>query len=95
MAFVPGAKTTFDGSNDHILDLKDGLDFLNPRQDGIALLKRIGTNGFKAKSFKHEWTETALAPNGETVTIDDSSTSLDVADAYMRTRLFGLRLWPT
>jgi hypothetical protein len=83
MAFVPGAKTTFDGSNDHILDLKDGLDFLNPRQDGIALLKRIGTNGFKAKSFKHEWTETALAPNGETVTIDDSSTSLDVADAYI------------
>lgn len=81
MAFVTGAKTYFSDSADHILDLKNGLDFLNPRQGGIALLKRIGTNGFTAKSPKTEWTETALAPTGETITIDDSATSLDVADA--------------
>ena len=81
MAFATGAKTTFSDSADHILDLKNGLDFLNPRQDGIALLKRIGTNGFTAKAVKHEWTEVALAVRGETVTIDDSATALDVADA--------------
>lgn len=83
MAFVPGAKTTFDGSNDHILDLKMGLDFLNPKQDGIALLKRLGTNGFTAKAVKTEWTETALAPRGESVTVDNSQTTMDVADAYI------------
>ena len=84
MAFIPGAKNTFSNNNDHILDLRNGLDFLNPRQDGIALLKRIGTNGFTAKSFKHEWTETALAVRGETVTLaDGSGTSLTVADAYI------------
>lgn len=83
MAFAPGAKTYFTDSNDHILDLKDGLDFLTPKQDGIALLKRIGTNGFTAKSPKHEWTEVALAVRGETVTLaDGSGTTLTVADAY-------------
>lgn len=81
--FATGAKTYFTDSADHILDLRDGLDFLNPRQDGIALLKRIGTNGFTAKSVKREWTETALAVRAETVTLaDGSGTSLTVANAY-------------
>lgn len=81
MAFVAGAKTYFSDSADHILDLKNGLDFLNPTMDGIALLKKLGTNGFTAKSVKHEWTETSLAPRQETITIDDSATTLTVADA--------------
>lgn len=84
MAFVSGAKTYFTDANDHILDLKDGLDFLSPKQDGIGLIKRIGTNGFVAKSPKHEWTEVTLAARGETVTLaDGSGTSLTVADAYI------------
>lgn len=84
MAFIPGAKTYFSDSGDHILDLKNGLDFLDAGNDAIALLKKIGTNGFTAKSVKHEWTETALATRGETVTLaDGSGTTLTVADAYI------------
>lgn len=82
MAFVSGQKTYFSDSNDHILDLKDGLDFLTPRSDGIGLLKRIGTNGFVAKSPKTEWTEVALAVRGETITLaDGTTTSVTVADS--------------
>lgn len=83
MAFIPGAKGYLSDSGDHILDLKNGLDFLNPKMDGIALLKKIGTNGDAAKSVKTEWTEVDLAPRSETITIDDSATTLTVADAYV------------
>lgn len=84
MAFIPGTKRYDSDSNDHVLDLADGLEFLNPRMDGIALLKKIGTNGKPAKSVKTEWTEVDLAPRGETVTLaDGSGTSLTVADAYI------------
>lgn len=82
MAFVSGAKTYFTDSADHILDLKDGLDFLDAGNSAIALLKRLGTNGFTAKSVKHEWTEVALAVREETITIDNSATTLTVNDAY-------------
>lgn len=82
MSFVAGAKTTFTDSADHILDLKNGLDFLNSGNLEVALLKRLGTNGFTAKAVKFEWTETALATRSETITIDGSATSLTVADAY-------------
>jgi hypothetical protein len=81
-AFSPGAKTTFTDSADHILDLKNGLDFLNSGNLEIALMKRLGTNKFTAKSYKHEWTETALATRQETVTIAQAATTLTVADAY-------------
>lgn len=84
MAFVSGALTTFsDDGNKIILDLKDGLDFLNQRNDGVGLLKRIGTNGFTFANHKHEWTETALAVRYESITLaDGSTTALDVVDAY-------------
>lgn len=82
MSFVAGAKTTFSDSADHILDLKNGLDFLDAGNQNIALLKRLGTNGFTAKSTKHEWTETSLAVREETVTITDVATALTVNDAY-------------
>lgn len=83
MAFVAGNKSTFDNvDSDKLLDLKDGLDFLNPRQDGIALLKRLGTNGFTFANHKQEWKEVSLATRREEVTIDGSSTSLTVADAH-------------
>lgn len=84
MAFQPGNRTSFANQNDHILDLKDGLSFLRPKSDGIALLKKIGMHGFEAKSFKHEWTETLLAGRRETVTLADGvGVTLTVADAYI------------
>jgi hypothetical protein len=83
MAFIPGAKTYFSDSNDHILDLKNGLDFLDAGNSAIALLKRIGTNGFTTKSVKHEWTETALATREETITQLIGDVTWTVADAYV------------
>jgi hypothetical protein len=83
MAFVPGNKSTFDSNGaDLILDLKDGLDFLNQQHDGIALLKKIGTNGFTFSNHKNEWVETALATRRETITLTNVATSVTVADAY-------------
>lgn len=84
MAFIPGTRDTFSGnSNDVVLDLKNGLDFLNQRNDGIDLLRRIGTNGFTYANQKYEWSETALATRSEVITLaDGSATSLAVADAY-------------
>lgn len=84
MAFVPGTKSYLSDSADHILDLQNGLDFLNPTMDGIAFLKKIGTNAPSAKSVKTEWTEVDLAPRGETMTLADGvGTTLTVADAYI------------
>lgn len=84
MSIVTGAKTTFTDTADHILDLSKGLNFLNPSDThAIKLLKKLGTNGFVAKSPKHEWVETALAVRTETVTLaDGSGTTLTVANAY-------------
>lgn len=81
---APGTRTTFDGnSNDVILDLKNGLDFLNQRNDGVELLRRIGTNGFTYANQKQEWSETALAVRSEVITLaDGTATSLAVANAY-------------
>jgi hypothetical protein len=80
--FVSGERTTFANQNDHILDLSNGLDFLNPAQDGVSLLKRLGWADTPASSYKHEWTETALAARSENITIDGASTTLTVANAY-------------
>lgn len=83
MPFTPGVKTTFDNNGStSILDIADGLKFLNPTNDGLAILKRIGTDGFTFANHKNEWRETALAARSETITIDGSSTTLTVADAY-------------
>lgn len=81
-SFASGAKTYFTDSADHILDLKNGLDFLSPSQDGIALVKLLGTNSFSAKSVKTEWTETTLALRKETVTMLIGDATLTVANAY-------------
>lgn len=79
---APGAKTYFSDSADHILDVSDGLDFLNPK-GAVALLKKImGDRSFKVKSVKHEWSETALATRGETMTMTNVATLLTVANAY-------------
>lgn len=83
MVFVPGTKTTDDAGADHIIDLSKGLNFLNPKNDGIGLLKMIGTNGFTFANHKHLFTEVDLAVRGEDITIDASSENLTVQDAYI------------
>lgn len=83
MSFVPGVKDTFDNNGSTlVLDIADGLEFLTPSQDGIKILKMLGLNGFTFNNPKYEWRETVLAARKETITIDSSSTNLQVADAY-------------
>jgi len=83
-SIVSGNRTTFDDQDDHILDIEKGIKFLNPRDNGIKFVKRLIANRGSnvAKSYKHEWNETALPVRRETVTIDDSATTLTVGNAY-------------
>ena len=84
MPFVPGTKSTVDNNGSTVvLDLADGLQYLNPSNDGLAILKRIGTDGFTYANHKNEWRETELARRAETITLADGvGTALTVADAY-------------
>lgn len=82
MAFQSGARTTYENTNDHKESLKDGLNFLNPRKDGVAFLKRLGMSGFTVNNTKTEWTEVELAPRSEIVSLNTSATTLTVGDAY-------------
>ena len=79
-----GNRDTFADQDDHILDIEKGIKFLNPKDNGIKFVKRLIANRGSnvAKSYKHEWVETALPVRRETVTIDDSATTLTVAQAY-------------
>jgi len=81
---VTGNRTTFDDQDDHILDIEQGIKFLNPRDNGIKFVKRLLQNRGSnvAKSYKHEWNETALPTRKETITINDNATTLTVANAY-------------
>lgn len=82
MAFTPGVKTTFDGGADKRLDIQDGLQFLEVK-GAVKILKKLGLDGFTFHNHKYEWKETTLAPRKETITIDNVSTTLTVADAYV------------
>lgn len=79
---VPGTRNTTSDSSTLILDLKDGLKFLNPAHDGIKFLKRLGMQGFTFHNHKFEWTETQLATREETITVTNVATSVAVANAY-------------
>lgn len=81
--FVAGAKDTFADSSEVILDIRDGLDFLDPKMHGLQLLRRLGINGDRvAKSMKHSWNRTALAGRRENVTLaDGTGTTLTVGNA--------------
>jgi hypothetical protein len=84
-SIVSGNRTSFDDQDDHILDIEKGIKFLNPRDNGIKFIKRLISNrgDTVAKSFKHEWNETALPVRRETVTFaDGSGTSVTVGSAY-------------
>ena len=80
-----GNRTTFADQDDHILDIERGIKFLNPKDNGIKFVKRLIANRGEdvAKSFKHEWNETALPVRKETSTLAATgTTSLTVANAY-------------
>lgn len=81
---VSGNRTTFDDQDDHILDIERGIKFLNPRDNGIKFVKRLIQNRGSnvAKSFKHEWNETALPVRKETVTMLIGDNDLTVGNAY-------------
>lgn len=79
---VAGDRSTFDDTSTVILDLRDGLDFLNQEADGVKFLRHLGLDAFTFANHKIEWTETQLATREETITIDGSSTNLAVANAY-------------
>lgn len=83
-SIVTGNRDTFADQDDHILDIERGIKFLNPKDNGIKFVKRLIANrgDTVAKSYKHEWNETALPVRRETVTIDDSATTLTVGNAY-------------
>lgn len=79
--YISGARTTFDSSNDVILDMQNFLDYIPDDNMDVAFLKRIGFGG-AAKATKTEWTQTALRSRGETITMTNVATTITVADAY-------------
>lgn len=80
-----GTRTTSSNTTDHLLDIEEGIKYLNPRHNGIRFVKKLLENGRAGKdkvaeSYKHEWHETSLPPRRETVTLaDGSGTALTVA----------------
>jgi len=86
MDFGSGQLLTFQTVSDKIEDLSEFLDFLPDTNMDTALLRRLGINGRDGntiKSTKYSWTQIALRPREEVITIDDSATTLTVADAYI------------
>lgn len=81
-----GTRTTSSNTNDHILDIEEGIHYLNPRHNGIRFVKKLLENGRSgkaktAKSYKHEWHQTALPPRRETVTVTNIATAVTVANS--------------
>lgn len=85
MGVTTGARTTSTDTTDHILDIEEGIRYLNPRHNGIRFVKKLLENGRNhdvAKSYKHEWRETSLPPRRETITLADGvATAVTVADS--------------
>lgn len=81
---VTGARTTFDDQTDHIIQIEDGIKFLNVADNGIRFVQKLINNrdGKVAKSYKYNWDETALPVRRETVTFADAiGTVATVADS--------------
>ena len=79
--FVSGERTTYDDQDDHIIDLAKGIAFLHENMLDTAFIRKIGLGQKSVSNTQFFWTETALAVRGEVITIDDSSTTLTVANA--------------
>lgn len=79
-----GARLSGTETTDQILQIEQGINFLNTQDNGIKFIKRLIANrGDKvAKSYKYQWDETALPVRRETVTLaDGSGTALTVANS--------------
>lgn len=86
MTLVVGGRDTADDQHDHLLDIEQGLQFLNPRHNGIRFVQKLLENGRNgkdavAKSYKHEWRETSLPPRREIITCLIGDTDITVADS--------------
>lgn len=67
MPIVAGEKTTFSDATEHLLPVERTLKFLNPRNNAVGLLKRIGV-GDGWDDTKLKWNETAVPVTQETMT---------------------------
>lgn len=74
---VTGQRTTFNDTTDHIIQVEDGIKFLNTQDNGIKFVKKLIANrgGKVAKATKYNWDETDLPVRKETVTIADGTTT--------------------
>lgn len=82
--FITGQRTTFDDTTDHIIQIEDGIEFLNPRDNGIKFVKKLLANraGKVAKSTQYNWDETDLPVRRETITLADGvGTAVTVANS--------------
>lgn len=82
LGYVSGARLTTDDTTDHIKDLSNGIDWLEPDQGGVALLKRLGMNDLTFHNTQFFWHETELAPRKMVATVADAvTTGITVPDA--------------
>lgn len=81
-----GARLVLTDQTDQILQIEDGIKFLNTKDNGIAFIKKLLANraGKVAKSYKYQWDETALPARRETVTmlIGDGTVTVSNSAAY-------------
>lgn len=85
VGLISGQRTTFDDQTDHIIQVEEGIKYLNPSDNGIKFVKKLLANrGDKvAKSYKYNWDETAIPVRRETIKLDDGvATAVTVANAY-------------
>lgn len=81
---ITGQRTTFDDTTDHIIQIEDGIKFLNTQDNGIKFIKKLIANrdGKVAKSTQFNWDETDLPARRETITLaDGTATAITVASS--------------
>lgn len=82
MDYKTGALDWFTTGVDKIEDLSDMLDYLPETSMDVALLRRWGLNGDGVSQPEFKWTQTALRPRAEDITVaDGSTTAITVADS--------------
>jgi hypothetical protein len=84
LGLISGQRTTFDDQTDHIIQVEEGIKYLNPSDNGIKFVKKLLANrGDKvAKSYKYNWDETAIPTRREVVTTIINAVAVTVANAY-------------
>lgn len=82
--FVTGPRLSFDDSTDEILQIEEGIKYLNTADNGIRFMRKLINNrgGKVAKSHTYYWDETALPARRETITLADAvGTTVTVANS--------------